>query len=371
MSIEKEKLVYACRWDKVMERSWSGSAYAILCQLEKKFEIERFDLNDTLGIKLFKVFRKLGLVKGEPSLLPLINVTNKKFKKKYGEKKVRVFQFSEAPITDNTENYIYQDLSVSYLLYLKKNEPETYKLCGFSNLSLKELEKRAEIQNEFYMRCNGIFTMGQWLADFLHENCGVPTEKLHVVGAGFNIPEVALDISKRKGNKILFVGRDYKRKGGELVVKAFKILKERYRRDAELYIVGPSDNPLKEEIAGVYYAGNLNKGEVAEYYEKCDIFCMPSYFEAYGIVFSEALISGLPCIARDKYAMKEIVRDGIDGLLLKEESEEELASMMNELLKDEIIKNQVLKNRQEYVDKYSWEHVADQIERVIKGEHAR
>ena len=48
----------------------------------------------------------------------------------------------------------------------------------------------------------------------------------------------------------------------------------------------------------------------------CDVFCMPSYFEAYGLVFVEALTFGLPCIGRNCYEMPYFIEDGKTGLLL-------------------------------------------------------
>ena len=49
----------------------------------------------------------------------------------------------------------------------------------------------------------------------------------------------------------------------------------------------------------------------------CDVFCMPSYFEAYGLVFVEALTFGLPCIGRNCYEMPYFIEEGKTGLLRK------------------------------------------------------
>ena len=104
---------------------------------------------------------------------------------------------------------------------------------------------------------------------------------------------------------------------------------------------------------------------MAEYFEICDIFCMPSYFEAFGIVFCEALASGLPCIARRKYAMKEIIEDGEDGYLIDDDDAQILAQKMNMLLLDNKITQNVRKKRETYIQKYSWERIAGEMEKVI------
>lgn len=361
----QNELVFACRWDKQMEKSWSGSAYAVYQELGKRFEIVRFDIHDTFSILLFKLMRKFHLVSGEPSLLPLMRSYNRKFKKKYGESEKVVFQFSETPWTEHTKNYIYQDLSVSYISYMGEKDPVSYSYCGFSNIPKKELKKRVATQAMFYEHCSGIFTMGQWLADFLHQECNIPAEKIHAVGAGINVPIQAADYSEKRGNKILFVGKDFERKAGNLVVEAFRILKNTYREDVELYIVGPMENPLEQEEPGIIYVGNLTKEEVAEYFKKCDIFCMPSYFEAYGIAFCEALANGLPCIARKKYAMAEIIRDGEDGYLIEEDNADDLARKMKDLLVNDKIIQGVRSRREAYIQKYSWENVVNHMESII------
>lgn len=362
---EESKLIFACRWDRVMEKSWSGSAYAVYQELGKRFTVERFDIKDTPVVLAFKLLRKLHLVSGEPSLLSVIKASNRKFQKRYSDDNQVIFQFSETPWTQATYNYIYQDLAIAYIAFMKDNDPRAYAYCGFANISGRELEKRKEIQREFYEHCSGIFTMGHWLADFLHEDCGIPVEKIHAVGAGINVPIGKADYSEKKGNKILFVGKDFERKGGKLVVEAFRLLKEKYRADAELFIVGPIENPLNEQMDGIKFIGNLDKNEVAEYFKMCDIFCMPSYFEAFGIAFCEALANGLPCIARNKYAMSEIIKDGEDGYLITDDDAEELALKMYQLLSNHEITQKVRSKREEYIEKYSWKRVVDKMETVI------
>ena len=365
---EKPELIFACRWNKEIEKTWSGTAYAVYEELGKRFQISRFDLKDTFSILMYKLLRRMHLIKGNFSLLPTIRRYNRKFQKKYKDETKVVFQFDETPWTSQTINYIYQDLSIAYINYMRKHDPVAYVYSSFSNISERQLEKREQAQREFYQHCAGIFTMGQWLADFLHVECGIPVEKIHVVGAGVGIPvELCNDLIKT-GNKILFVGKDFERKGGKLVVEAFQILRKNYRPDAELYIAGPVHNPIEKEIPGIHFVGNLSRNEVTKYYRMCDIFCMPSYFEAYGIAFCEALVYGLPCIARNKYAMPEIIRDREEGYLIDNDDASDLAYKMQCLLEDEQILQNVRSRQEFYQRKYSWEYVVNQMEQVIKRE---
>ena len=277
-----------------------------------------------------------------------------------------VLQFAEIlPDTKQRKTFIYQDRSVDYVNYMCHTLPQIFAVSGFQECSSKVIQQRIVIQNNYYQNCSGIFTMGQWLANDLIDRCGLSAEKVHHVGGGINLDKNRIDYSNKAGDKILFVGRDFIRKGGELVLKAFSILKKQ-RHDAELYVAGPAQNPLPEGMDGFHYMGDCDRDKLSDLFNKCDIFVMPSYFEAYGLVFIEALTYGLPCIGRDAYEMPYFIQDGETGLLLKENDAERLASMMLRLLQDEKIRNNVRSRKDWYIKEYSWDTVAERIMNVIR-----
>ena len=102
-----------------------------------------------------------------------------------------------------------------------------------------------------------------------------------------------------------------------------------------------------------------------EYYNKCDIFVMPSYIDAYGKVFAEALSCGLPCIARRAFAMQDMIEDGKNGYLIDNDDIEVLAQKMRDLLLDENIKKYVYEHMKEYQTMYSWDAVAQRIADIM------
>lgn len=122
---------------------------------------------------------------------------------------------------------------------------------------------------------------------------------------------------------------------------------------------------MELQIDGVHVLGDLPAGKLYHYFNLCDIFCMPSKFEAYGLVFIEALVYGLPCIGRDAYEMPYFIDENETGYLLKEESPDVLARLMERALRNEKMKQNVRSRQKQYLNEYSWKTVAKRIATVI------
>ena len=239
-----------------------------------------------------------------------------------------VFQFGGWPSGAHLASYLYQDLSISAILWLQREDPVGYRYCEYDQVPQKTLERRAARQLE--------------------------------------------------GRRILFVGRNFVRKGGPLVVQAFTILRKKYLWSAELYLAGAKESDIRDALRErqirveevdwqkIHLLGDLGSEKLTDYYNLCDVFCMPSYFEAYGLVFAEALTYGLPCIGRDKFAMSEFIEDGCTGRLISGEDAEELALDLWEVLQDPKYREEVERRREWYLREYSWDKVAQRICSVME-----
>jgi glycosyltransferase involved in cell wall biosynthesis len=117
---------------------------------------------------------------------------------------------------------------------------------------------------------------------------------------------------------VLSVCRFYPRKRLHVLLSAADRLRSRIP-GLEVRIVG--DGPEAPRLKTIYkkknlqgivtWLGNVSHSELAEEYNRCHIFCLPSVQEAFGIVFLEAMASGKPIVGARAAAAPEVVKHGI------------------------------------------------------------
>ena len=108
--------------------------------------------------------------------------------------------------------------------------------------------------------------------------------------------------------------------------------------EARLTIIGPRD--LKVDEPGVQCLGYLSKDDpeqkkvLADAFATARIFCLPTRFEPFGIVFLEAMYCGLPCVGTDAWAVPEMVEDGVTGYTTPVDDVATLQDRLLKLLQD-------------------------------------
>lgn len=353
-------------WGKEKQRTWSGTNWGLLNALNRRVSVVDVDLGAIKAPFLERALRKLG--KPSPADLGLGAIYRQQAELGTRKWDGPILQFAE--ILDNrpmAPTFIYQDLSADYVHYMSRHLPEIFSVSNFQMVAPKYIDERRRLQNHYYRNhCQGIFTMGHWLKDDLVNRTGIDPKIVHVAGGGINLDARLIDDTHKKRNKVLFVGRDFVRKGGPLTLEAFRLLRARIP-DAQLYVAGPAQDPLLgESLTGYHFLGECDAPTLSRLFNLCDVFCMPSIFEAYGLVFIEALCYGLPCIGRNRYEMPYFIEDGKTGLLLRNDSAQELCDCMAQILENEVFYETVKSRRAQYLKEYSWDAVAERILSIIQ-----
>lgn len=139
--------------------------------------------------------------------------------------------------------------------------------------------------------------------------------------------------------RILFVGGDLARKGGDVLLDAF--------RDVRAGLAAAGDDPDRvelhlvtksavEPVPGVVVHAGLgpNSPELVALYRRSDVFCLPSAGDCLPMVLSEAGAASLPLVSTPVAAIPEIVRDGDTGLIVPVGDRAALASALRSLVAD-------------------------------------
>ena len=163
-----------------------------------------------------------------------------------------------------------------------------------------------------YRRDGAVIALTKWEAEWYRER-GVAS--VHVTGVGPNVLEIPP--LPREPATILFVGRKERYKGYHALRDAARLVWAQ-RPDAKFVAIGqPAWNAFLSPAprdARWTERGVVGEVEKAAAFARATIFAMPSEHETFGHVYLEAWMAGLPVIAGDIAPLREVVREGIDGL---------------------------------------------------------
>lgn len=265
--------------------------------------------------------------------------------------------------------FIYQDASMSHIMTAMENDGSV--VPQFTTYTQSRLLRRLHQQERRYRRAYGVITMSEWDAAFVRQSGLIPPNRVFVVPPAIN-SHVSFPRRVRSGENeprtFLFVGRDFERKGGRLVVEAFVHARKNATIPLRLIVAGPSSWPLPGPIPdGIMFAGNVLPDVAGMLMNNADVFVMPSTFEAFGIVFVEALAAGIPVIARNAYAMPEIIRNGDNGVLIDHHDAYRLAETMIAVCMDDGMRTRVEEQAAFVRSRYSWSNVARAIHSILSA----
>lgn len=169
------------------------------------------------------------------------------------------------------------------------------------------------VTTEVFQGAARVLPWNSWTAESLIQDYGVEPGRVEVMPVGVDLERWhPNDHAHRERVRILFVGNDFERKGGYLLLEAFRSLPSGV---AELALVTHTAVPGLE---GVTVHNNIqpNSAELLDLYRSSDIFVLPSNAEAFGIAAVEASASGLPVIATSTGGLVDIIVDHETGFLI-------------------------------------------------------
>jgi glycosyltransferase involved in cell wall biosynthesis len=189
-----------------------------------------------------------------------------------------------------------------------------------------------------------------------------------------NSIEMSLGLKNKQNNEIPtigFLGRISPEKGLDILFEAVKILKDKDIKfklniagDGELLQNFIADAKKLEIENSVNFIGWVE--DKKSFFDKIDIFCLPSKYEAFGIVLLEAMKYKTPIVSSNCDGPLDIFTDGKDALIFEKNNPAQLAEKLQLLIQDYNLRESLAQNAYDnFVNNYTAEIVGKKIEDAL------
>lgn len=236
---------------------------------------------------------------------------------------------------------------------------------------LKALKRRC------LQRAGAVTVVSPQLGEVIQKIC--PGKEVTILPMGCDTTEFSPTHRKenffgqREKPVILFVGRLAEKKGVTYLIDAMRQI------DGVLVIVG--DGPLRSALEKrasplgkkVRFIGPKTHEQLAEIYASADVFAAPSVqakdgdVEGFGLVFLEAMASGLPVVASRSGGIPYLVHDGENGLLVPPTESQPLAEAINRVLMNPELKIKICQKGNETAQSFSYKNVGEKYKKVLES----
>ncbi|OGS22593.1 MAG: hypothetical protein A2252_03170 [Elusimicrobia bacterium RIFOXYA2_FULL_39_19] len=203
--------------------------------------------------------------------------------------------------------------------------------------------------------------------------------KISIIPDGIN-PEILTpkfniqNIKKHK--KIMMAGQIIPRKGIDLLIKAFSLIKNEFP-EWRIEAIGDlldSDYYKNTQVLikkhglenRVTFTNHLTGDNLLKKYLESEVFCFPSRHESFGIVLLEAMYLGIPIVSSDAGCAQYILDNGNSGFLFKSENIEDLSSKLRIILKNDILRNKIAEVAKLRCEKlFLWETIIKDMHNLL------
>jgi glycosyltransferase involved in cell wall biosynthesis len=175
-------------------------------------------------------------------------------------------------------------------------------------------------------------------------------------------PSLVLEGSPR----FLYWGMLWRKKGVDILLKAFALLRQRGFPDSRLYIVGDGEDEealkdLCRKLALdplVEFLGRVDHARLRSLIHASDIAVFPSVYEGFGIAILEAMVCGKVTVTTARGGPPEFISDGKDGILVSEWDAASLAGALDRIAGSKSLWEDMGKNAREKALRYTWQAAA-------------
>jgi len=375
------KIAYITHWDTSDINAWSGVVTNLLKILQDSgFEVEVIDnLNYKYSFlfKIKKLFYKLFLSQNylrdrEPIILKsFARQIQRKLQKSNCE---IILCPSSIPVAFlNTEKpiIIWTDATFAGLLDFYES---------FSNLCAETIKNGNYFEQKSLDKASLIIYENTWAKETAVEFYNINENKMGVIPFGSNVlcdrtPEDIVEILKSKNSdnfKLLFIGADWKRKGGDFAVDVCKRLNERGIK-AVINMIG--EKPKYNLPDYVFHHGFISRktDEGRALFDSLikdsNFFILPTKADAMPLVFGDVCSYGLPCLTFRVGGTEEAIKDGLNGQTFNLDAEpDEYCDYIETVISSPDMYHKLsLSSFKEYEDRLNWKAAGTHFVKLIEN----
>lgn len=217
---------------------------------------------------------------------------------------------------------------------------------------------------------DGIVAISQKTRIDLIKRGKVRPERIDVIPVGIDLERIIKIAPARESTDVLFAGRLIHEKRVDLLLNAIAVAKKEIPTITCAIIGDGPERGLLEDLAvklgveeNVIFTGFVDQDGLTAYMKASKVFVLPSIREGFGLVIVEANACGLPVISirHDMSAVRELVKDGVNGFLVNDISSREIAEAITKLVTDEALRERLAENGFAMAKKYGWSDISTKI----------
>jgi len=228
------------------------------------------------------------------------------------------------------------------------------------------VELLRSIQKFVIKKANFVITPSNYLKNIV-SNWGVKDVNLARVYNGVSIPE-RIFLKEFSKKTIVSSGRLVPWKGFDILINCIA------KVDANLIIIGDGgdkerleklvrENNVSEKVS---FTGSLKREELLSYISGSNLFVLPSSFESFSFQLVEAMMLGSVVVALDAGNLKEIIKNGENGILIDQKDIDKLPEILNTLLNDKNLTKKLSENAKEDSKKFNVDATVNELESIFK-----
>lgn len=224
-----------------------------------------------------------------------------------------------------------------------------------------DLERIWKEEAEFLESASGVFFESEWGLQQARHAYGLKGSHYYAPGRGGVVEPPAADTWKPGTHALLTIALSFRQKGGDLVLEAYRSLKDRFP-SLTWTIIGEAPDSEWKSIPGITHEGALDLENTAdrEKFTKlmAEAFAIvhPTREDTSPLVLTEAAYFGCPAVSVNRFAIPELVTDGVTGILVDPPaSASDVAAAIARMIEnDDVYRSMRREARERSIARFSW-----------------